>query len=115
MIEGVGGARNEGSEGPTLLLATLTLPATPATAAPTLHWPLALLEPPLDLLARLPASLLLREIRYACFRDLSNLKGPTFIKPADPLNKCFDAGTSDGWPSTAVSSSKAGLLPHPLT
>jgi hypothetical protein len=54
---------------------------------------LALLEPPLDLLARLPASLLLREVQFARFRDLSRLKRPTFVKPADPLDKCFDAGT----------------------
>jgi protein-tyrosine phosphatase len=54
---------------------------------------LALLEPPLDLLARLPASLLLREVRFAHFRDLSRLRKPAFVKPADPLDKCFDAGT----------------------
>ena len=53
---------------------------------------LALLEPPLDLLARLPASMLLREVQFARFRDLSRLQGPTFVKPADPLDKCFDAG-----------------------
>jgi protein-tyrosine phosphatase len=53
---------------------------------------LALLEPPLDLLARLPASLLLREVQLARFRDLSRLKRPAFVKPADPLDRCFDAG-----------------------
>jgi protein-tyrosine phosphatase len=53
---------------------------------------LALLEPPLDLLARLPASLRLRDVEFARFRDLSRLKRPTFIKPADPLDRCFDAG-----------------------
>jgi len=53
---------------------------------------LALLEPPLDLLARLPAALLLREVQYAHVRDLSRLKRPAFVKPADPLHKCFDAG-----------------------
>jgi hypothetical protein len=53
---------------------------------------LALPEPPLDLLARLPASLLLRDVEFARFRDLYRLKGPTFIKPADPLDRCFDAG-----------------------
>ena len=53
---------------------------------------LALLEPPLDLLARLPASLRLRDVEFARFRDLSRLKRPTFVKPADPLGRCFDAG-----------------------
>jgi hypothetical protein len=53
---------------------------------------LALLEPPLDLLARLPASLLLRDVQFARFRDLSRLRRPTFVKPADPLHKSFDAG-----------------------
>jgi hypothetical protein len=53
---------------------------------------LALLEPPLDMLARLPASLLLRDVQFARFRDLSRLKRPAFVKPADPLDKCFDAG-----------------------
>jgi protein-tyrosine phosphatase len=53
---------------------------------------LALLEPPLDLLAHLPASLLLREVQFARFRDLSRLKRPMFVKPADPLGRCFDAG-----------------------
>jgi len=53
---------------------------------------LALLEPPLDLLARLPASLRLRDVEFAQFRDLSRLKRPTFVKPADPLDRCFDAG-----------------------
>ncbi len=57
---------------------------------------LALLEPPLDLLARLPASLRLREVQYASLRDLRRLQRPAFIKPADPLNKCFDAGTYAG-------------------
>jgi len=54
---------------------------------------LALLEPPLDLLARLPPSLLLREVQFARFRDLSRLKRSVFLKPADPLDKCFDVGT----------------------
>lgn len=56
------------------------------------HYRLALLEPPLDLLARLPSSLLLRRVEFAHFRDLSRLKRPTFVKPADPLDRCFDAG-----------------------
>jgi protein-tyrosine phosphatase len=54
---------------------------------------LALLEPPLDLLAGLPAPLLLREVEFARFRDLSRLRRPAFVKPADPLDRWFDAGT----------------------
>lgn len=54
---------------------------------------LALLEPPLDLLTRLPLEFRLRTVEYGTFRDLSRLKAPAFIKPADPLNKAFDAGT----------------------
>ena len=42
---------------------------------------LALLEPPLDLLARLPASLRMRDVEFAHFRDLSRLKRPAFVKP----------------------------------
>jgi hypothetical protein len=53
---------------------------------------LALLEPPLDLLARLPASLLLRNVEFAHFLDLSRLQRRAFIKPADALDKCFDTG-----------------------
>lgn len=53
---------------------------------------LALLEPPLDLLARLPLEFKLRTIEYARFGDLGRLKARTFVKPADALNKSFDAG-----------------------
>ncbi|MBN9522187.1 ATP-grasp domain-containing protein [bacterium] len=53
---------------------------------------LALLEPPFDLLARLPDRLRLRPIEAARFVDLTRLRGPTFVKPADPLDKWFDAG-----------------------
>jgi ATP-grasp domain-containing protein len=55
---------------------------------------LALLEPPLDLLTRLPLEFRLRAVEYGTYRDLSRLKAPAFIKPADPLNKAFDAGVS---------------------
>jgi hypothetical protein len=55
---------------------------------------LALLEPPLNLLTRLPLEFRLRAVEYGTFRDLSRLKAPAFIKPADPLNKAFDAGVS---------------------
>lgn len=55
---------------------------------------LALLEPPLDLLTRLPLEFRLRAVEYGTYRDLTRLKVPAFIKPADPLNKAFDAGVS---------------------
>jgi hypothetical protein len=53
---------------------------------------LALLEPPLDLLARVPAEFRQRAVEYGRFRDLDRLKAPTFVKPADALDKAFDAG-----------------------
>jgi hypothetical protein len=53
---------------------------------------LALLEPPFDLLARLPLEFRHRAIEYVRFRDLSRLTAPTFVKPADAVNKSFDAG-----------------------
>jgi hypothetical protein len=59
-------------------------------AARTLN--LALLEPPLDLLARLPNTYRLRNVEAARFRDLARLTARAFIKPADPLGKVFDAG-----------------------
>src|SRR5262245_23485098 len=55
------------------------------------HFDLALLEPPLDLLAQLPQSLLLREVQFDALAK-SHLDRSTFVKPADPLNKCFEAG-----------------------
>jgi hypothetical protein len=53
---------------------------------------LTLIEPSLDLLATLPPSLLLRDVRCASFGELRSLSRPWFVKPADPLDKCFDAG-----------------------
>ena len=53
---------------------------------------LALLEPPFDLLAKLPLDFRRRTVEYARFGDLGRLKTPTFVKPADALNKSFDAG-----------------------
>jgi ATP-grasp domain, R2K clade family 2 len=53
---------------------------------------LALLEPPFDLLARLPAEFRRRAVEFARFGDLGRLKAPTFVKPADALDKAFDAG-----------------------
>src|SRR5262245_1121221 len=53
---------------------------------------LALLEPPLDLLTRVPARFLRRQVESATFADLARLRNRTFVKPADPLDKWFDAG-----------------------
>jgi hypothetical protein len=53
---------------------------------------LALLEPSLDLLAKTPLEYRFRAVEYGTFSDLQNLKSPTFVKPADPLNKAFEAG-----------------------
>jgi hypothetical protein len=52
----------------------------------------ALLEPPFDLLARVPEKFLRRRMHAATFGDLARLQGRTFVKPADPLDKWFDAG-----------------------
>jgi hypothetical protein len=57
---------------------------------------LVLLEPPFDLLTRLPDRLRLRPVEAARFADLSRLRAPTFVKPADPLDKWFDAGVYRG-------------------
>lgn len=53
---------------------------------------LALLEPPFDALARVPDQFLRRRVEAATFADLARLRKRTFVKPADPLDKWFDAG-----------------------
>ncbi|HET6246491.1 MAG TPA: ATP-grasp domain-containing protein [Tepidisphaeraceae bacterium] len=53
---------------------------------------LALLEPPLDILARLPRALSLRQIEFTRWCDLGRFSAARFLKPADPLAKVFDAG-----------------------
>jgi hypothetical protein len=54
---------------------------------------LTLLEPPLDLLARLPPALLLRRVESRRWENITaHFPGPLFLKPADPLAKVFDAG-----------------------
>ncbi|MBP3957356.1 ATP-grasp domain-containing protein [Gemmata sp. G18] len=53
---------------------------------------LALLEPSFDLLTRVPERFLRRHVESATFGDLDRLDGRTFVKPADPLDKWFDAG-----------------------
>lgn len=65
---------------------------TDAAVATARALDLALLEPPFDLLARLPERLRLRPVEAARFADLARLRAPTFVKPADPLDKWFDAG-----------------------
>src|SRR5262245_2481758 len=55
---------------------------------------LALFEPQFDLLARLTLEFRRRAVEYARFGDLNRLKAPAFVKPADALDKCFDAGIS---------------------
>src|SRR5262245_44511374 len=57
---------------------------------------LAFLEPPLDLLTRVPMALRLRPVESAQFADTTNLRSPAFIKPADPLNKAFDPSVCTG-------------------
>jgi hypothetical protein len=56
------------------------------------HFGLCLIEPPLDLLARVPTELLARTVRYGTLAKVSNVRGPVFVKPADPVLKSFDAG-----------------------
>jgi len=53
---------------------------------------LALLEPTFDLLTRVPERFLRRQVEAATFGALDRLAGRTFVKPADPLDKWFDAG-----------------------
>jgi hypothetical protein len=53
---------------------------------------LRLISPPLDLLARLPYRFTLRPIRFSTWSQLSGWNERLFAKPADPLDKCFDAG-----------------------
>jgi hypothetical protein len=58
---------------------------------------LALLEPPFDLLTAVPERFVRRQVEAATFGDLDRLQGRTFVKPADPLDKWFDAGVyADG-------------------
>jgi hypothetical protein len=57
-----------------------------------LRYELCLIEPPLDLLARVPPEFLLREVRYGPLAEMANVRGPVFVKPADPVLKSFDAG-----------------------
>lgn len=53
---------------------------------------LAQLEPPFDLLARVPDRFRRRTVEFARFADVARLRRATFVKPADPLDKWFDAG-----------------------
>jgi hypothetical protein len=76
----------ESADGPVLYV------TTELALAAARRMNLALLEPPLDLLARVPKRSVRRAVEFARFADLERLRGPTFVKPADPLDKWFDAG-----------------------
>jgi hypothetical protein len=58
---------------------------------------LALLEPPLDWLSKIPRALTSREVRFSSLGEARALEGPRFIKPAD--DKCFPAAV---YPSGAA-------------
>lgn len=53
---------------------------------------LHLASPPLDLLAQLPYRFTLRHVRFTTWSHLAGWDERLFAKPADPLDKCFDAG-----------------------
>jgi hypothetical protein len=65
---------------------------TDQALAAAAQFQLALLEPPFDLLVKLPLEFRRRAVEYGRFSDLARLKTRTFVKPADALNKSFDAG-----------------------
>lgn len=52
---------------------------------------LGLIEPTLDLLARLPRKYLLRQVDFMTLSAAQTLTGRTFVKPADCTAKVFDA------------------------
>src|SRR5438552_1656777 len=82
----------EETPSPSLSAPVVFYGGTDVALAVAARFRLALLEPPLDLLARLPASFRQRAVEYARFRDLQRLQRPIFVKPADALHKAFDAG-----------------------
>jgi hypothetical protein len=57
---------------------------------------LCLIEPPLDLITRVPTEMLCRDVRFGTLAELRHLSGPVFVKPADPIFKSFDAGVYRG-------------------
>src|SRR5262245_33225424 len=79
---------------------------------------LRLLEPPFELLAKLPLEFRRRAVEYARFGDLGRLKVPTFVKPADALDKSFDAGiypsVRDIRTSRSVDAQSPVLLAEPV-
>jgi hypothetical protein len=52
---------------------------------------LSLIEPTLDLLARLPRNYLLRQVDFMTLSEAQTLTAPKFVKPADCTAKVFDA------------------------
>lgn len=57
---------------------------------------MALLEPPLDWLAELPARYLGRQIQRATVEQARSIQRPVFVKTLDPARKWFDAGVFPG-------------------
>jgi hypothetical protein len=53
---------------------------------------LCLIEPPLDLLTKVPAALLARQVRFGTLGELAHVRCPVFVKPADPVLKVFEPG-----------------------
>jgi len=77
---------------PTIRRKVVFYGGTDVARAVAARFHLALLEPPFDLLTKVPMRFRLRAVEYARFGDLARLKAPAFVKPADALNKSFDAG-----------------------
>jgi len=79
---------------------------------------LSLIEPPLDLLARVPANLLARTVRFGTLAKMRHLPGPIFIKPADPILRNFDAGVhrsvADVRGRTAIDEQTLVLVSEPV-
>ena len=69
---------------------------------------LALIEPPLDLLARVPPDFLGRTVRFGTLARLRDVRGSVFVKPADPILRAFDAGI---WRSVSEVRGRAPLPP----
>jgi hypothetical protein len=55
-----------------------------------------LIEPTFDWLAQLPEPYRRRPVRSATVAEARRLTIPAFLKPADPMHKCFDSGVYPG-------------------
>jgi hypothetical protein len=72
---------------------------TDRAAAYAAQFDLCLIEPPLDLIVRVPADLLCRRVRFGTIAELvrdAAAATPVFAKPADPIQRSFDAGVYRG-------------------